>query len=622
VTYISESFCDGFTPFYYPLIGAHPVKFSSSQIKEIRHTLNLADIIARQVPLKVSGGKLKGRCPFHDEKTPSFFVDAAQGRYYCFGCGAKGDVFDYLMLTEGLSFADAVKKAAFEAGVELQKMDPHEEREMRRREAVRNSLFSVNEKAAEYFENQLNSSKGREANEYLSQRGLGKKIIKKFRLGYAPDEWSALSEYLTSQDKIKQAIHVGLIKTRNKGNGTYDFYRHRIMFPIIDTSGRIRGFSSRILDSSRKEGKYVNSSESSIFVKNQSLFGLYNAKNSIRRNGNAIVVEGNIDVITLAQEGYPETVAPLGTALTKNQLKLIKRFTKNVTTIFDGDRAGKDATKKTIPSLLELGIGGKIVLLNESDDPDSFMRREGKVEFDKLIKRSLPPIDAYMEMVLAPRNSAVSVRLKSLENLKTIWGYLSDVEKDMYSEEIGIKIQLDSKKILGILEQFNGEVKYASTPVVKEIKPPVSKIDGSNPEIVAILHVAVLALTSNSPLHPSAESAIANSFTSESATDLWRMIVAIQRPVSDSVLSELFGVSLFKQFIELRDSFSDILSGENDSQEKILEDVIASIKKKGLKQRSQMIDFQLKRARTEGDKSKVIALLNEKLSLQKERIEL
>jgi DNA primase len=311
--------------------------FSDQFLEDLRARAGLADVIARRVKLTKKGREHLGLCPFHKEKTPSFTVNEDKGFYHCFGCGEHGSVFDFVMATEGLNFPEAVEKLAGEAGMEVPQDSPEE----RQRQEQRQTLYDVTEKAARFFQHQLLSPAGKQAHDYLKGRGLTDETIKRFRLGFAPDGRNVLKQALAG-DGIEDARMIAtgmLIQPDDKNRDNYDRFRGRVMFPITDTRERVIAFGGRILGDG--EPKYLNSPETSLFHKGRVLYGLKQASGPARKAGSIIVTEGYTDVIALSQAGLTNVVAPLGTALTEDQIKLLWRIVPEPVLCFDGDSAGQ-----------------------------------------------------------------------------------------------------------------------------------------------------------------------------------------------------------------------------------------------------------------------------------------
>ena len=332
----------------------------SSNVEQIKNRLSIIDVVGSYLKLEKAGVNFKTRCPFHNEKTPSFFVSPGRDSYYCFGCNRNGDIFNFVQEFEGVDFVGSLKILADRAGVKLQKIDSKTEDQNQR-------LFNILEESSSFYQRKLQDNK--EALEYLKSRGLTEKTIKDFSLGFAPDEWGALMNYLKSKGySEKEMDKAGLIK--ESGGKTYDRFRSRIIFPINDPSGRAVAFSGRIFGKeSSKIPKYLNSPETSIFKKSYILFAYDKAKLEIRRSSFAVIVEGNIDVLMAHQAGYRNTIAPLGTALTREQVEKISKLTNRIVIAFDSDSAGFSASSRGARIALSLGIDLKVAAIPKGFDP-------------------------------------------------------------------------------------------------------------------------------------------------------------------------------------------------------------------------------------------------------------
>ena len=321
------------------------------KIDDVRERTNIVDVVKRYVELKRAGtGSFKGLCPFHAEKTPSFHVHEQRQFFHCFGCGEKGDVFSFLVKIEQRSFMEVLRDLARQAGVDMpeQTLTPAERKAAEEIVSERERMLRAVEEATRFFEEQLASPGGAAARGYLENRGISKATSERFRVGYAPPGWDSLQKHLASRHvQAELAERLGLV---GKGErGPYDFFRDRVMLPVLDRQKRPVGFSSRLLDPDAKERKYVNSPDSPLFHKKENLYGLHAAIDAIRRSGTAILVEGNFDVMTLHEAGIEEAVAPMGTALTIEQIKMLARMAKRIVVVFDGDSAGSRAAEKLCP---------------------------------------------------------------------------------------------------------------------------------------------------------------------------------------------------------------------------------------------------------------------------------
>jgi DNA primase len=337
-----------------------------SQVERIKISCDIVSVISEYVHLKKKGRSFWGLCPFHNEKTPSFHVDPDRQIYRCFGCSRGGDVINFLMEKKGLSFAETVTELSIRAGI------PLEPARNSRASSENKVYYTANKAAMLFFEEQLQSREGEAARKYLAGRGLSEETIRSFHIGFAPDSWNSLGNFLGRKGISGAAAEkCGLLAERKGGSGYYDRFRNRVMFPIIDLSGEVIGFGGRIMDAG--EPKYLNSPESPIFEKRKVLYNLHSARSSIR-SGGAVVVEGYMDVVSLANAGFPAATATLGTALGEDHVRLLRRFTDDITLVFDGDAAGRSAMVRALEPFLSSDVIPKVVILPPGKDPDDIAR--------------------------------------------------------------------------------------------------------------------------------------------------------------------------------------------------------------------------------------------------------
>jgi len=376
--------------------------FPPSFLEELRQRVSIIDVIGRKVRLIRRGPEASGLCPFHNEKSPSFTVSEDKGFYHCFGCGAHGDVIGFVMNSEGLDFRNAVEKLSAEAGLTV----PQDSQESRERAERQATLGGVMELAAKFFEGQLTASGGRIGLDYLQRRGLSPETIKRFRLGYAPDSRTALKAHLEKQ-KVPEALSVeaGLLIQPEDGSGpTYDRFRARVMFPILDRRGQVIAFGGRILTDEKP--KYLNSPETPLFHKGRTLYNLSHAQKPARDKTEIIVAEGYMDVIALTQAGFPQAVAPLGTALTEEQIELLWRVAPEPLLCFDGDAAGQKAAARAaerVLAILKPGLSLRFAWMPAGEDPDSLVKTQGPAAFRQVLDAAMPLVEVFWRMVLAER---------------------------------------------------------------------------------------------------------------------------------------------------------------------------------------------------------------------------
>lgn len=355
-------------------------------IQRILDATHIEEVVGDFVSLKRRGANYIACCPFHDEKTPSFNVNPARGIFKCFGCGKGGDAVRFLMELDHLSYPDALRYLAKKYNITIQEEELSDEQKERKNE--RDSLFHCSEFAQKYFadllyNNEMGSAIGLS---YFHQRGMTDEIIQKFGLGYCLDEWDNFTTHARANgysDTVLEKTGLTIFKEDGK---SYDRFRGRVMFPIYTISGRVQGFSGRILTNDKTKAKYVNSPESDIYLKKNSLYGIYQAKSSIVKADKCYLVEGNVDVVSMHQSGVTNTVASCGTSLTEQQARMIARFSKNVTVVYDGDAAGIKATLRAVNILLEEGMHVRMVLFPDGDDPDSFAQKHGSTALQEYLR--------------------------------------------------------------------------------------------------------------------------------------------------------------------------------------------------------------------------------------------
>jgi DNA primase len=372
-----------------------------SQVEEVRARADIVDIIGELVPLKKKGKEFAARCPFHEERTPSFYVVPAKGFFKCFGCGESGDVFSFVMKRLGMDFVDAIRYVAGKSGIELHEVSRDGEVEDPFR-----AHYEANAFAKDFFRRMLLDERiGADARDYLKARGIDEATAERFGLGYAPDEWRALRDAAGKHAMTDELLlEVGLLTKSEKSPEPYDRFRHRIMFPIEGQAGRVLAFGGRILGTgSRRTGKepakYVNTSETPIYHKGEVLYGLSWAKNAIRRDGGALVVEGYMDTVSLAAAGFENVVAPLGTSFTDSQAQLLSRYTKRVLLLFDSDEAGLKATFRNGDVLLAHGLHPNVVTLPTGEDPDTLVHKEGAAGLRHYLDQAVDVLDRKLQML-------------------------------------------------------------------------------------------------------------------------------------------------------------------------------------------------------------------------------
>ncbi|MCD6583312.1 MAG: DNA primase [Candidatus Omnitrophica bacterium] len=429
-------------------------------IEEVQARTDIVDLISTYIPLKRTGRNFKALCPFHNEKTPSFFVSPQKQIFHCFGCGEGGGVIQFLMLFEKVSFVEAVEILAKRLGLEI----PYQRTTLQDR--LKTVLYELTDEASKFFfATLLTTPQGEEARRYFLKRGIDSETIRQFRLGYAPGR-NTLLEFMRKKGYNLEILEKASLVIPKREGGYLDMFRERIIFPIFDVKGRAVGFGARILRESKDIPKYINSLENPIYEKRSHLYGFNFSKEEISKRDWVIVVEGYFDMITLYREGIKNIVASLGTALTLEQINLLKRYTKNIVLIFDSDKAGQLATLRALDLLLENGLKIEIVKMPQGFDPDSFVRKKGKEKFQELLQEKLDFFD-YKIKILKDTYDLDSIDGKSTvaeEMLRTINRIHREIEKYEYIKKLASLLSVREEVLLLELNRMK-EPAYQKSPL-------------------------------------------------------------------------------------------------------------------------------------------------------------
>ena len=398
-------------------------QFGDSKVEEVRARADIIEIIGSHVRLRRAGRNFVGLCPFHNEKTPSFSVNAERGFFHCFGCGVGGSAFDFIMRVEGLTFGEALRSLAKKYGVTLPEHDVSGPAA-----GEREAMLKASEVAAEFFAHVLwNTTDGAMARDYLKSRGISVETARAFMLGYAPSRPASLAKALEKRGLREAGVKVGLVK--KDGNDAHDMFRARVMFPIRDAQGRPIAFGGRVLDA--RLPKYINSPESPLYSKARTLYGLFEARQAISSSASsgkdrAILVEGYFDVIALWQAGFKEAVAGCGTALTVEQLRVLSRYTKNVIACFDGDAAGRKASMRALEIFLQAGLLGRGIFIPTGFDPDTFIRERGAAAFAELIEKSELLVDYFLSEQAVEARGSIAERARVAQRVAEVLKLVGD----------------------------------------------------------------------------------------------------------------------------------------------------------------------------------------------------
>ena len=446
-------------------------------IDELLSRTDITELVGSYVRLKKGGSNMKGLCPFHTEKTPSFSVNSDMQIYKCFGCGKGGGAINFIMEIENLPYREAIEVLARRAGMTIPEDDGNTDYASRRKR-----IIDLNRAAAKHFHQMLVTAAGATAREYLAKRGISKESVVRFGLGVAIDDWGVLLDAMTKKGYTKQELlDAGLCRRGQKEGSVYDFFRGRLMFPVIDVRGDVVAFSGRSLDADAKSYKYLNSPDTIAFSKGRHLFGLNIARKT--KAGYIILVEGNVDTVMLHQAGYDNTVAQLGSAFTPEQARLLAHYTDNVILAFDGDEAGRNATLKTLPLIEATGKSVRVIDLGDSD-PDDFIKKHGPEAFGVLIKRGENHAEYRLQTILGKND--ISTDAGRLAYLAEATQYLLELtnipEREIYSAKVaktaGVSVDAVRNEIRRLIKKRQAKTKNdprkaANRP--REAVQPLSK---------------------------------------------------------------------------------------------------------------------------------------------------
>ncbi len=448
---------------------------SDDVINEIRTRADIVAVIGQHVQLRKAGRNWKGLCPFHGEKTPSFNVSPDKGFFHCFGCQKHGDVFRFVMELEGKSFVEAVEQLGARFGINVPKID--EPPEVRKARGERIAMLDINKHATAFFREVLGDAKrGAAGAAYLAKRGVGAEISEKFQLGYAPADWHALADYLKAKRvDLELATKLGLLARQPRAGGYYDRYRDRLVCPVIVPGGEIKGFSARVIGKpppaadGSEPPKYINSPESVVYKKSELLFGLSQARESMQQTGRAVLVEGNFDVISLHQAGFTNVVAPLGTAITSQQVLTLKRLTDRIVLLYDGDKAGYKATMHALQLCVEAEVevlvaarpgnarsGGGGVLA-DGIDPDSLVASGGAEQLKEAIDRAQGGIEFFCFEVWGKARANADARSRALEDAARLVGKIENpIKRDLVVDTFAKALDIETSVVRTAVQRAMG----------------------------------------------------------------------------------------------------------------------------------------------------------------------
>ncbi len=580
----------------------------------IKEKINIVDLISEYLPLKKSGVNFKANCPFHNERTPSFVVSPERQIWHCFGCGAGGDLFTFLMQKEGMEFKEALEMLAKKAGITLQKRTSD-------KKDAKERLFEANLKAQEFFHHILTKhSLGKNALEYLRKRGISNSSIEEFGLGYAPNSWESLTKFLLKRGFSHQEIIASGLGVASKSgslgaaaSSAYDRFRGRITFPLIDGKGHLRGFSGRVLLPA--EPKYINSPQTAIFDKSSFLFGINLAKGEIRNTNEAILVEGEMDMIMSFQAGFKNIVASKGTALTEGQIELLKKYTENLKLGFDMDLAGDSASRRGIEIADKAGLNLSVIQLAGGKDAAEVIR-ENPALWQKALEEAVPIYDYYLASIAKRYDTKKAADLRRIgEELIPVWAKITDdLIRERYIQRLAAFLKTEEKIIRESVEKARQETSKSYVNLLKKTTADNVVSIKSRRELLEEYLITLL-------LHPPQESNFFPNFPETLfLAEKWRQIFVLLVLYLDSISfkSRAFDINEFASGLpkELLSEIDRLYLIELDSKlidakywQKELEGVVSELKKALIKASLEKLSLEIKNAQ-EFDKMETVESLN------------
>jgi DNA primase len=579
-------------------------KIPEQIIADIRDRVSIKDVVEDYVTLKKDGVNYKGLCPFHQEKTPSFKVHEGKGIFKCFGCGESGNAITFLMKKEAMTFREAVERLAARAGIELPRVEPTPEEAAKEKDQAR--LFLANQLAADFYHRfLLEAAEAVPAKDYLKARGYTKETVVRYQLGYSPAGWHSIEAALAPRGaNTGDLLGAGLLIAGDRG--PYDRFRGRLMFPIHDVQGRVRGFGARQLINDPEQPKYINSPESPIYKKGQGFYGIYQAKEAIRRAKRAIVVEGYFDQIALDRAGIAYAVAALGTALTADHARIIRRYADELFMIFDADEAGQKAALRSLEPFLDEGVSPRIVLIPDGKDPDEFLSHHPPEDFLVLLQSAPPLLSHYMDRLLAPADTPANLARAVAEAASMIARIHDPIERGVYSEQLARKSGVPLPQVQARLRR--PEPRADAGEIVRS---------GLDPGLYPRAELELLRLVLHHP--ETADSLMASGVPDRLLHDQLRAVLALllqqQRQLGRidvaAVLPEISDPGLqewISRVIFENDPYAD-------KAELAVRDLINQVDRGGVEARIQSLRRQIEQAQARGDEGLWRSLLEQQQSL-------
>ncbi len=590
-------------------------------IDEIISRTDAVGLIGSYVQLKRAGNSFKGLCPFHTEKTPSFHVRADVGRFHCFGCQASGDVLEFLQRIENLSFMEALQRLADQAGVDLSKVAGEFHGQERMEISRREKLFAALEGATAYYERLLQKDPlGEKARQYLEQRGCADELWLSFRLGASPEGWTNLLDALTRQGHERSILEEAGLVGRSERGSFYDRFRERLMFPIILPSKKICGFQARLLDPDAKQAKYVNSPETTLFKKADTLYGYHLAVREFHKTDRVILVEGNMDVISMHGQGFSETVAAQGTALTESQVRKLSRASKNFILVMDGDEAGRKSMVKSLPLLLKFGVFARAVILPAGEDPDSMLALEGREWMDEELNQAQPLVDLCLGEINNRKHPSEHGVVNALKEMVDVLLMIPDSTlRELYAQKVAELLGLVPSMVFQRLRQARVRA-LGGNPRAEQIAQVSLVSEEKNPLIMKERRILSMLLSSTKLLDFFLEKGHENLFSDPLTIGLLGHMVERRQHGSDITLEGLLTGDLpqaWSAWLSER-LFDNAVPQDTALEEPVLDDEIRRLKELHVRKQMKRIRDEKNRALQQNDTQAFESLIHQEKQLAQE----
>jgi DNA primase len=576
------------------------------KIEEVRRRSDIVSLVGEYVTLKKAGRNFLGLCPFHREKTPSFTVSPDKQMFYCFGCSEGGNAVSFLMKLNHMTFPEAIRHLAGKTGVVIS--DRPQSREEREHSTLAEQIRRVNGLAAEYYVRMLQSPAGEGAREYLRKRGIEAEAIRTFRIGLAPEGWQNLLDFLDRKGvppKLAEQAGLAIPRAGEGERGHYDRFRGRLMIPIEDVDGHVIAFGGRVMGAG--EPKYMNSPESPVYTKGNNLYGLSRTREAIRQADFSLLVEGYFDLIALWGAGIQNVVATLGTALTRAQVDLLRRYAPRVAVVFDPDEAGRKALARSMELFLTGNVHAKAVILPDGLDPDDFVRTRGRERMEELVAHAVPMVDYYIDEILGGRGTLEEDRDKLREAVAFLCKIGEAVERNLFIKKVAERLNVDEEVLKAEVGRSLSNTGPAVAPLKKGAAGEVDRVELNlihmileYPDRISVLAEVIPCLT-----------------TEELKILAERLVKAAE--IQGGAIPDIFPLVNSLEEGLVRAKLLELLMGENPYPESLIDrlmtDTILKVRERDSRKRDKKLTRRIKEAERSGDQG-----LNENLVAEKNRI--